>query len=602
MGAEANKTLFVRRAIETGAVLDTPTDRKVAQSLIDYWIASAYSASDAGGTRPPALWGVNALLKPFDESFMRAIADHIDAAVRNLDVKDQALTQRLLLRLVRFRDETWVSSPKIRDTLLSAADATRENKIIELLHREGALIITPSARGDLIEIRYEALLRQWERLHGWVDERAKFRSAALFWVRSGNNKGALLSSSLAKSAAEYGDLEPVERDFIDKSQRHARRVRRTAILVAALLFLVPSIPLSIYIFLDWYSKVYIPRVAAKALYDARSSYTKPEDRMQNMLWLAQHGQPFDFSRTILRNFILKDLGMQQANFRQAILEDVDFTGATLISAHFDYAQLQKIKFTKANLNGAVFDQARLCDADFSGADLTNASFLNSIYNESLPPNLKDTAWWLSTGWNLQQVDLFRKQQDGHDPIIADNRNALSQKNPTYLDGMNRFEGKLKSSGNGTLQRAVALDGKAWYRAIWGLELADAEMSAQEAANIMESLEPKPDFLTKSYVVDTLAYVLLQMDRIQDARRWLEIAREARENPGATFRYALVLHILGDESEAERNLKIAVRDRYYWPSHELLLLRRHFNDWDSFIRTFAQLSERPQALIRPACPN
>jgi len=168
--------------------------------------------------------------------------------------------------------------------------------------------------------------------------------------------------------------------------------------------------------------------------------------------------------------------------------------------------------------------------------------------------------------------------------------------------MNRFEGKLKSSGNGTLQRAVALDGKAWYRAIWGLELADAEMSAQEAANIMESLEPKPDFLTKSYVVDTLAYVLLQMDRIQDARRWLEIAREARENPGATFRYALVLHILGDESEAERNLKIAVRDRYYWPSHELLLLRRHFNDWDSFIRTFAQLSERPQALIRPACPN
>src|SRR5262249_53938940 len=48
LAAEAKRTEFIRRAIETGAVLDTPADRKVAQGLIDYWVASAYTASDAG--------------------------------------------------------------------------------------------------------------------------------------------------------------------------------------------------------------------------------------------------------------------------------------------------------------------------------------------------------------------------------------------------------------------------------------------------------------------------------------------------------------------------------------------------------------------------
>ena len=156
--------------------------------------------------------------------------------------------------------------------------------------------------------------------------------------------------------------------------------------------------------------------------------------------------------------------------------------------------------------------------DFSGADLTDASFLNISYDEPAPPNFKDTAWWLSTSWNLQHVDLFRKQQGEFDPIVADNRKTLSQKNLTYSRGMKSFDARLKSSSQGSLDRAVALDGMSWYRAIWGLELADAE-DLQEAVNIIQALKPKPDVLTESYVVDTLAYILLQMDRPQDARSY-----------------------------------------------------------------------------------
>ena len=156
-------------------------------------------------------------------------------------------------------------------------------------------------------------MRQWETLNRWIDERATFRDAALFWVRSGKDKGALLSNALAKSAAEY-DPEGVEREFIEESKNYARRRRRTAILLAILLFLIPAVPLTVYIVLDWYGRVHIPAVARKLLQDARSSYTTADVRKQNMVWLAEHGQSFDFSHTVLRHFDLKTLAIGQANF------------------------------------------------------------------------------------------------------------------------------------------------------------------------------------------------------------------------------------------------------------------------------------------------
>jgi hypothetical protein len=594
--AEAARITFIRRAIETGAVLDRPADRRVAQGLIDYWVVSAYAASDAGDAKPPPFWGVKALLKPFDATFMRQIADRGDVAVRNLDQKGQALARRILLGLVRFSDGSWVSEPKRRDALLSAADKGQENEIIEQLQKEGALMVTSRAGGELVELRYEALLRHWETLHRWVGERANFHEDALSWVRNGKKKSELLSVGLSKSAAQYGDLESVEWEFINESLNYARRWRWITISVAALLFLIPSIAF----FLAWYSKVYIPHKGDELLKTARYSYTDPKERVQIMGWLAEHGLSFDFSDRVLRGkiFDLEKLRISQANFRQSILEDINFAGARLVSAHFDNAYLQNIKFTQANLSGSVFDQAQLCDVDLSGADLTGASFLNVSYEQ--PPNLKDTAWWLSTGWDLQQVDLFRKQQGvEQDPVEANNRERLKQKDKTYLQTMEGFNDTLTSSSKGSLERMVALDGMAWTRAQWGLELADAEKNAREAETIMRSLNRKLDVLTVSYVADTLGYILLQMDRAQEARKWLETASQAKANPGAMFRYALALHIMGDESEAEQSLKTAM-GRGYWPSSELLLLNRYFSGSGSFVTTFAKLTEKRQTQTGPVC--
>jgi hypothetical protein len=131
------------------------------------------------------------------------------------------------------------------------------------------------------------------------------------------------------------------------------------------------------------------------------------------------------------------------------------------------------------------------------------------------------------------------------------------------------------------------------------KVAKAKETSEEARDIVQALNPKPDLLTESYVMDTLAYILLQMDRPEEARKWSEIANRARENPGATFRHALVLHILGDVSEAEQNLNLAIR-RGYWPSSELLLLRRYFSGSDAFVTTLENLSERRKIVPGPVC--
>src|SRR5262249_6870985 len=49
LAAEERTIRFISRAVETGAVLDTLADRKVAQATIDYWIASAYTAPGVSG-------------------------------------------------------------------------------------------------------------------------------------------------------------------------------------------------------------------------------------------------------------------------------------------------------------------------------------------------------------------------------------------------------------------------------------------------------------------------------------------------------------------------------------------------------------------------
>ena len=94
-----------------------------------------------------------------------------------------------------------------------------------------------------VEVAHEALLREWPRLRGWLEEDAEGRrlhqhliGAAAEWRDSDRDpaelyRGARLASALDWAAEHDPELNELEREFLDESraasEREAERQRRT---------------------------------------------------------------------------------------------------------------------------------------------------------------------------------------------------------------------------------------------------------------------------------------------------------------------------------------------------------------------------------------
>jgi WD40 repeat protein len=115
-----------------------------------------------------------------------------------------------------------------------------------------------TADGDTLEVAHEALLREWPRLRGWLEEDADGRrlhqhltTASRDWQAAGRDsgelyRGARLASTLDWVAGHEGELNELERDFIAESRadaeheaEHQRRAnRRLRALLAGLAVLL----------------------------------------------------------------------------------------------------------------------------------------------------------------------------------------------------------------------------------------------------------------------------------------------------------------------------------------------------------------------------
>jgi hypothetical protein len=587
--AEARTGEFIARVVETGAVLDLPADRKVAQGFINYWAARPYTASVDSGATPPQLDRAKTLLKPFDANIMRSIVERSDAFFLALNPKDQAIMRRILLHLLRVSDGGSISSSqRIKTNLYSADEAKSGNAIIERLYAAGAIVIRSIEQDNFVELRYEALVRHWPRLRDWIDERIKFREAALFWVRTGRDKGALLSAKLAKSAKENGDLSDLEKEFVSKCLTHTTH-QRLALVAAALLILI-SPPAAWLV----YKGLYVPWRAPGKIAVARSRDKPIENKVDAIRWLAGVGhEKLDLSDVSLKAkgstpIDLKGLvAPRQWNFKRAELADVDlgkavlpaaqFTESAIANSHFDQeAKLEDADFARANisdtsffksiLSRAVFDGAQLCHVDFSETDVNETSFLAIRYDDL--PNFNNTAWWLASGWTLQQVDSLTKQFGGRNPDI-----------PSFGRELSRLKKLLEAHRDpAALEYVKEQDGIAWTYATYGLDLDKAEAASRLSRDGVAKLKGLSDFHTQklqSYTADTLGYILLQKGQIEEAVGLLKDAAGFGQNPGAMFRYALALSKYGREEEALNSLNSAFAAGYS-PSHELYLLRDNFS--------------------------
>jgi DNA-binding SARP family transcriptional activator/tRNA A-37 threonylcarbamoyl transferase component Bud32 len=113
----------------------------------------------------------------------------------------------------------------------------------------------PVTREPTVEVAHEALLREWPRLRGWLDENRDglrlhrhLTIAAAAWAIRGRDRGELYRGGRLESAAAWaanndGEMNEVEREFVTTAiaqqadeaaaeERSARRIRRSLVGVA----------------------------------------------------------------------------------------------------------------------------------------------------------------------------------------------------------------------------------------------------------------------------------------------------------------------------------------------------------------------------------
>ncbi len=168
-----------------------------------------------------------------------AVARLAEDAYVALEPAQQDAARTLLLRLT---DEDESGARVRRRVELGELDA-------ELVGRLADRRLLTVDEGT-VEVAHEALLREWPRLRGWLDEDVQGRrlhrrlgAAARAW-RAGDGdlyRGAQLAAALEWAAGHAGDLNAAERAFLDASRdastRAQRRLRAVLAGVASLLVL-----------------------------------------------------------------------------------------------------------------------------------------------------------------------------------------------------------------------------------------------------------------------------------------------------------------------------------------------------------------------------
>jgi WD40 repeat protein len=150
---------------------------------------------------------------------------------------DQTAVRRLLLRLcdespggaiVRRR----VALDRLEPDLAEVADRLADRRLLTI--SDGA-----------VEVAHEALLREWPRLRGWLDEDAQGRrlhrqlgEAARAWDADARDagglyRGARLASALDWAVGHEPELDEIERAFLADSRRASGRAQRRLRLVLA---------------------------------------------------------------------------------------------------------------------------------------------------------------------------------------------------------------------------------------------------------------------------------------------------------------------------------------------------------------------------------
>ena len=162
-----------------------------------------------------------------------AVARLAEGAYDRLDEDQRHVARAIFLRLATEGEEGAVERRRVPLAELETGGNGDVPSVVSSLADERLLTISSGS----VEVAHEALLREWPRLKGWIEDNRdglrihrRLTSAASEWDRVQRDDDALyrgtrLSEALDWQAAREPALNPLEREFLDASAARRQRER-----------------------------------------------------------------------------------------------------------------------------------------------------------------------------------------------------------------------------------------------------------------------------------------------------------------------------------------------------------------------------------------
>lgn len=224
-----------------GTLVAEANSRIGALPLLQYTLTELYETRDGGGLfldTYTSIGGLTGVLRARAEDFYRSLGRSRRDGLKNLlirlvDVSDRTITRRRMLRA------TALQLDGVDEQLVERLAALR----LISLDRE------PESREPVVEIAHEAVIAEWPRLAGWLDEHRemllmsrRLTGALEEWEQSGRNDDFLLAGDRLAGLVPLkssGVLTSDESNFLllserSENAREAKRRRRRTVIGATL--------------------------------------------------------------------------------------------------------------------------------------------------------------------------------------------------------------------------------------------------------------------------------------------------------------------------------------------------------------------------------
>jgi hypothetical protein len=164
---------------------------------------------------------------------LNALRESADAFFDAQAPQTQDEIKRVLLELVRVDDLLEAYRQPVPLSQLLRAGRANTRDVLLLLTEHDYVRAWADEEDPIVEVKHEALIRNWPRLVGWIDEkrvqrrqRLALTQTAQRWAASGRPREGLLTGWQLQEASRLGDLSELESEFVQASETELDRAQK----------------------------------------------------------------------------------------------------------------------------------------------------------------------------------------------------------------------------------------------------------------------------------------------------------------------------------------------------------------------------------------